>query len=144
MRKQPLDATVRELVESRLGFQPAGPIRLLTNLRMLGLRMNPVSFYYCYAGDGTKLEALVAEVTNTPWDERHCYVLDLRDSAVGLETRRSSQRVSHLAVSHSRLRLPLADRHAGGATDPPNQLGPRRRRRITAAGVLCGFEFGAS
>ena len=36
---------------------------------------NPVSFYYCFAPDGETLEAVVAEVTNTPWGERHAYVL---------------------------------------------------------------------
>lgn len=40
--------------------------------------MNPVSFYYCFDASGKSLDALVAEVTNTPWNERHHYVLDLR------------------------------------------------------------------
>jgi DUF1365 family protein len=34
-----------------------------------------VSFYYCFGADGTTLECIVAEVANTPWGERHCYVL---------------------------------------------------------------------
>ena len=37
--------------------------------------MNPVSFYYCFDAYGGRVEALVAEVNNTPWGERHCYVL---------------------------------------------------------------------
>ena len=40
---------------------------------------NPVSFYYCFAADGERLEAVVAEVTNTPWGERHAYVLGAGD-----------------------------------------------------------------
>ena len=48
---------------------------LLTNLRTLGHCFNPVSFYYCF-DDAENLEAVVAEVTNTPWGERHAYVLD--------------------------------------------------------------------
>jgi DUF1365 family protein len=78
--EQPLDDAVRDLVEVRLGWRPAGPIRLLTNLRYFGLIMNPVSFYYCYSARGDRVEAVVAEVTNTPWRERHCYVLDVRNS----------------------------------------------------------------
>jgi DUF1365 family protein len=50
-----------------------GPVRLLTHARTYGHCFNPVSFYYCYAGD--RVEAVVAEVTNTPWGERHAYVL---------------------------------------------------------------------
>lgn len=79
--EEPLDESVRNLVESRLGFRPQGPVRLLTNLRSFGFKMNPVSFYFGFSPD-ERLEVLVAEVTNTPWNERHCYVLDLRDGPV--------------------------------------------------------------
>jgi DUF1365 family protein len=72
---RPLDDCVRELVERECGRRPAGPVRLLTHLRFAGYVFNPVSFFYCYAADGQKLEAVVAEVNNTPWGERHCYVL---------------------------------------------------------------------
>jgi uncharacterized protein len=73
--RTPLDEAVRALVRERLGAAPGGPIRLLTHLRMFGHCFNPVSFYYCFAPDGEALEAVVAEVTNTPWGERHAYVL---------------------------------------------------------------------
>ncbi|MCA9212719.1 MAG: DUF1365 domain-containing protein [Planctomycetales bacterium] len=72
---RPLAECVRELVNERLGIFPRGPIRLLTNLRIFGLVFNPVSFYYCYDDGGESLVAIVAEVTNTPWRERHCYVI---------------------------------------------------------------------
>lgn len=75
---QPLDETVRELVESRLGWRPEGPIRLLTNFRYLGFEMNPISLYYCFNDRGERVQAIVAEVNNTPWNEQHCYVIDLR------------------------------------------------------------------
>jgi DUF1365 family protein len=72
----PLDAAVRDLVEARRGVRPAGPIRLLTHLRYFGHCFNPVSFYYCYDAADSRVECIVAEVNNTPWGERHCYVLD--------------------------------------------------------------------
>ena len=75
---RPLDDCVRDLVSERAGFRPAGPVRLLTHLRYWGYCMNPVSFYYCFASEGERLEAIVAEIHNTPWGERHCYVLDCR------------------------------------------------------------------
>jgi DUF1365 family protein len=73
---RPLAAEVRRLLAARGGAAPAGPIRLLTNLRYFGHCFNPVSFYYCFAADGKRVEAVVAEVTNTPWGERHAYVLE--------------------------------------------------------------------
>jgi DUF1365 family protein len=74
---QPLADSVRDLVESKLGWRPAGPIRLLTHFRYFGFAMNPISLYYCFDAESL-VEAVVAEVTNTPWGERHWYVLDVR------------------------------------------------------------------
>jgi len=70
-----LDAAVRELVGRQLGRTPQGPVRLLAQLRSWGHCFNPVSFYYCFDETGERIEALVAEVTNTPWKERHAYVM---------------------------------------------------------------------
>jgi DUF1365 family protein len=72
----PLDTAVRTLVEQRIARRPAGPITLLTHLRYFGYCMNPVSFFYCWNASRSALEAIVAEVHNTPWGQRHCYVLD--------------------------------------------------------------------
>ena len=74
----PLDACVRNTVEERTGQRPQGPIRMLSNLRHFGVVENPVTFYYCFAPDGNELETVVAEVTNTPWGDRHAYVIDGR------------------------------------------------------------------
>lgn len=76
----PLDEAVRALVEARTGRRPAGPIRLLTHLRYFGYVFNPVSFYYCYDARDERVECVVAEVNNTPWGERHCYVIQPTDS----------------------------------------------------------------
>ena len=71
----PLSTAVRDLVEEETGVRPEGPIRLLTHLRYLGYCFNPVSFYYCFSRDGSEVEAIVADIVNTPWGERHSYVL---------------------------------------------------------------------
>lgn len=73
--RQLLSESVRDLVEQQVGFRPDGPIRLLTNLRYFGYVMNPVSYYYCFNVTGDRLQAVVAEIHNTPWGERHCYVI---------------------------------------------------------------------
>lgn len=77
----PLDRAVRDCVQQHTGQRPTGPIRLLTHLRYFGHSFNPVSFYYCYAADGRQLQAIVAEITNTPWKQRHCYVLPVSAAA---------------------------------------------------------------
>ena len=69
---------VRSQVQRRTGRLPTGPIRLLTQLRSFGHCFNPVSFYYCFTPQ-EQLEAVVAEVTSTPWGERHAYVLSRTD-----------------------------------------------------------------
>lgn len=73
---QPLADSVRDLVAARLRRRPEGPIRLLTHFRYFGMAMNPVSFYYCF-DRAERVEAVVAEVNNTPWGEQHVYVLDV-------------------------------------------------------------------
>jgi DUF1365 family protein len=70
----PLEEQVRRLVAERTGYRPVGPVRLLTNARTFGHCFNPVSFYYCFDPAGEEVEAVIAEVTNTPWGERHAYV----------------------------------------------------------------------
>ena len=73
--RRPLEQTVRDLVEEKLGQRPLGPIRLLTHLRYFGFCFNPASFYYCYDSADTFVETIVVEIHNTPWGERYCYVL---------------------------------------------------------------------
>jgi DUF1365 family protein len=73
--EQPLKEAVLDEVERVLGQRPEGPVRLLTQVRALGYVFNPVSFYYCFTRDGGAVQAVVAEITNTPWGERHRYVL---------------------------------------------------------------------
>jgi DUF1365 family protein len=75
-----LDESVRRAVTEQTGKRPTGPIRLLTHLRYFGHSFNPVSFYYCFDATGEKVQTIVAEITNTPWKERHAYVLPVEDS----------------------------------------------------------------
>lgn len=74
-RRTDLDGAVRDLVEKQTGRRPPGPVRVLTQLRSFGHYFNPVSFYYCLDETSEEIQALVAEVTNTPWGERHAYVI---------------------------------------------------------------------
>lgn len=78
---QPLDICVRQAVNEALGFYPDGPVRLLTNFRYFGYLINPISCYYCFSKhNDEQLQAVLIEVTNTPWEEKTHYVLDLRQT----------------------------------------------------------------
>lgn len=119
---RPLEDCVRELVEDRLGRRPAGGIRLLTHPRYLGYVMNPVSFYYCDDARGT-LEAIVAEVHNTPWGERHCYVLDVaaaRAAAGG--RRRGAWRFDFDKAFHVSPFQPMEQRYVWRFSEPGDRL----------------------
>jgi DUF1365 family protein len=83
-----LEEAVRRRVAQSTGTRPAGPIRMLGQLRNFGHCFNPVVFYYCYDAADTRVETIVAEITNTPWKERHSYVLPV---AAGSEPRKVMQ-----------------------------------------------------
>ncbi len=74
-REASLADAVRDTVAEHTGSRPSGPVRVLTQLRSFGHCFNPVSFYYCISTDGERVEAILTEVTNTPWGERHSYVI---------------------------------------------------------------------
>jgi len=53
-----------------------GPVRMLAHVRTWGWCFNPLALYFCFDPTGHRVERVVASVTNTPWKERHDYVLD--------------------------------------------------------------------
>jgi len=75
---QSVEGAVRQEVKSQIDVDISGPVCVLTNLRYFGYITNPISCYYCFNEKATGLVALLIEVTNTPWGEKHHYVLDLR------------------------------------------------------------------
>jgi uncharacterized protein len=61
-------------VNNRLGLKLTGPVRMLTNCRYFGFIINPITIYYCF-DENEQLQAMLLEVTNTPWNEKIAYVL---------------------------------------------------------------------
>jgi DUF1365 family protein len=93
-----LDESIRQLVQKETGNRPAGPIRLLTHFRYFGYCFNPVSFYYCFDEKDTRVETIVAEVNNTPWNEQHCYVLgDRQNKGTGRNKRYQFEKIFHVS-----------------------------------------------
>ena len=140
----PLAESARRLVEERTGRRPDGPVRLLTHLRYLGHSFNPVSFYYLYDRAGERVDAVIAEVTNIPWRERHAYVVE-RSEGSGPIRGRVAKRLHVSPVHGDGAGLRLADRPspampcasgsptsngAGGSSTQPSTM---RRRELSPA-----------
>ncbi len=124
----PLDEAVRELVKRETGTRPRGPIRLLTHLRYFGYCMNPVSFFYCFDEDDRTLEFVVAEINNTPWGERHCYVLDCRCR----QTVRGRFRFEFDKQFHVSPFMPMDQRYRWTLWKPGQDLGVHMENRADA------------
>ncbi|KTC87470.1 MULTISPECIES: DUF1365 domain-containing protein [Legionella] len=72
----PLDEYARQLVVAKFHTYPKGKIYLLTHLTCLGYCFNPISLYFIFDETNQQLDYLIIEVTNTPWGEKHNYVLE--------------------------------------------------------------------
>ncbi len=73
--KIPLKDEIKSLVKNESGYELKGRIRLLTNLRFWFYCFNPISIYYIFDAQDIHVEIMVLEVSNTPWGERHRYIL---------------------------------------------------------------------
>ena len=71
--------TIKDEIKHRIaestGKHFNGRVFMLTHMRYLGFCFNPVSFYFCFEDGATDPSYILAEINNTPWNERHCYVL---------------------------------------------------------------------
>lgn len=75
-----LKQAILDLVEERTGdILNSATVCMLTNPRYFGACFNPVTFYYVYDSKEV-LKYIVPEITNTPWKQRHQYVLPVRDA----------------------------------------------------------------
>jgi DUF1365 family protein len=132
----PLDRAVRDLVEQRAGRRPAGPIRLLTHLRYFGYCFNPVSFYYCFDAADTRIETMVAEVNNTPWGERNCYVLgEPYRTTAGIYQRYRSEKAMHVSPF-----MPMDLAYDWGFSTPGARLNVHMALHRSASEILSADE----
>lgn len=128
----PLAEAARHRVREELGDAPDGPVRLLANPRYWGIGMNPVAFYYLHgSGPGQPVEAMIAEVTNTPWGQRRSYVL--RPGADGLAG--DFDKALHVSPF-----MPMDQSYRWSACEPSDRLTVRLQnfqdgRRVFEAGV---------
>ena len=126
-REIALKQAVLDLVESKTGERPAGPVRMLAHLRYFGYVMNPATFYYCFDATGQRVQAVVTEIHNTPWDERYCYVLPRSESRA--RTGAERLRFDFDKAFHVSPFMPMHHRYDWRFTTPPAE--PRGRLLVT-------------
>ena len=129
---RPLAASIRDFVAADTGRRPEGAIRLLTHPRYFGHCFNPLSLYYCHDADD-RLESVVAEVSNTPWGERHSYIL--QPQATGAFVTDEHPKTFHVSPF-----LPMDMDYRWKLSTPAERLSVRieayrQERRLFAAGL---------
>lgn len=122
-----LAEAARAMYRDLTGEEAPGRVTMLANLRSLGWNFNPITLFFFY--DAQACVCAIAEVTNTPWNERHLYVL----GPPGTTTFAKAHHVSPFLEMAGTYRLtytPPEERftlamtlHDPGAHD---ELGPRR------------------
>jgi uncharacterized protein len=90
-----LEDQVRSRIQAETGRRPTGRIRLLTQLRYFGYYFSPLNLFYVSDAENLSTEYVLAEVNNTPWGERHLYVLSEQNRQPG-----SVQRYVHPKQMH--------------------------------------------
>ena len=85
-----LKQSVSDLVNKKLPHIQIKKIYLLTQLRHFNYVFNPLCVYYVF-DDQDEFSAYVLEVSNTPWHEKHHYVIAKTDD---LQTQKKSFHVS--------------------------------------------------
>lgn len=127
-----LGAAVRRFISDRVpGWAPPCGSRtlLLTHLRTFGYCFNPISLYYVVDGAGA-VDCIVAEVSNTPWDEMHIYLLHAR--AVGVKASREPR------IEHSSSAAPK-----NSHVEPPLPISDAARVRLQTLGAASPLDFDA-
>jgi DUF1365 family protein len=73
---------LRERISNKVmqlgGYSEINRIVMLVQVRCFGVYFSPANFYFCYDKNDMCTQML-AEVSNTPWNERHYYLIDLLD-----------------------------------------------------------------
>jgi hypothetical protein len=78
LKSEPLSLSqrIRKKVIQLGGYQDISKVIMLVHVRCFGIYFSPVNFYFCYDKDDN-CSQMLAEVSNTPWNERHYYLIDL-------------------------------------------------------------------
>jgi len=78
LRDEPnsLSQRIKDKVKALNGNEDIQRVLMLVQVRCFGIYFSPANFYFCY-NDKNECTQMMAEVSNTPWNERHYYLVDL-------------------------------------------------------------------
>lgn len=125
-----LATAVRDKMSALAGRKLTGRVFFLGNLRTMGLYFSPINCYFLLPEGATEYSHMLAEVSNTPWNERHYYLLDL------------TQPLSHDKAFHVSPFNPIDMRYEWQITPPYQQ--PDNRCTIHLAAVKGERHFSAT
>jgi len=135
----PLKQAVIDRFQALTGSAPSGRVCMLAHLRYFGHCFNPVSFYYGFDAATGGLSHILAEITNTPWGERHAYAWDLHQH----EAKGSTWRFEFEKQFHVSPFLPMGLAYSWRFSDPGAALrihmdvmAPERGKQFDATFVL--------
>ena len=69
---------IKQKVNELGGVWQGQKLLMMTQARVLGLYFSPVNFHFCFDDDHCRY--MLAEVSNTPWGEKHWYLVDLENA----------------------------------------------------------------
>lgn len=106
---QPLKTRIKEKVKELKGLDDIDKIVMLVQARCFGIYFSPANFYFCYDKSG-ECRQMLAEVSNTPWNQRHYYLIDLSGSKVNEKNFHVSPFMDLNMNYHWRISPPQADK----------------------------------
>ena len=75
-KEEPLKQSVWNKVAVLGGEVHRGRVLFVGQVRCFGIYFSPINLYYCYGGSD-QLLYLLAEVSNTPWNQTHYYLIPI-------------------------------------------------------------------
>lgn len=79
--KEPLKRSVWNKVEELGGENLRQRVLFVGQVRCFGFYFSPINLYYCYNKED-ELTYLLAEVSNTPWNQTHYYLININSDKV--------------------------------------------------------------
>lgn len=76
-----LSSRIKEKVHQLNGNSEISRITMLVQVRCFGLYFSPANFYFCY-NSNDECQQMLVEVSNTPWHERHYYLVDITEKDI--------------------------------------------------------------
>jgi len=78
---KPLTERIKNKVRQLNGMNDISRITMLAQVRCFGIYFSPANFYFCY-NQANVCEQMLVEVSNTPWHEKHYYLVDITKNSV--------------------------------------------------------------